>query len=358
MPIVLLFLLIAQSVSYSVGKDPRAVALIDVNGDARLDIVTANAGSRDVSVLLGGQEGDFNRGPSSPTLIEPAWMTTGDANGDGHPDVAVAEHESHRAAVLLGDGSGRFQLAPGSPFTFLAAEPQHVHGLVFGDFDRDGHLDLVTANNARHSLSVLIGDGRGRFRPAATSPVGIARVIAGLAVADLTGDERLDLVVPGEGAADLTVLLGDGRGGLQVLTSRVKLATSGNAVAIGRINQDAFPDVAVAHNESALVTILLGDGRGDFSRGPTLTPGHLPRTPILRDVNGDGVTDLMLVDVAAGRVTVWHGDGRGDFRPAPGGSLTVGLAPMGLAVAARKSDGRLLIVTANSGGNNVTVIAR
>jgi hypothetical protein len=45
MPIVLVFLLIAQSVSFPVGKDPRAVALIDVNGDARLDIVTANAGS-------------------------------------------------------------------------------------------------------------------------------------------------------------------------------------------------------------------------------------------------------------------------------------------------------------------------
>jgi hypothetical protein len=54
MPIVF-FLFIGQSVSYPVGKDPRAVAIIDVNGDAKLDIVTANAGSRDVSVLLGSE---------------------------------------------------------------------------------------------------------------------------------------------------------------------------------------------------------------------------------------------------------------------------------------------------------------
>jgi hypothetical protein len=105
-------LLIAQSVSYPVGKDPRAVALIDLNGDGQLDVVTANAGSRDISTLLGDGRGHLKPGPSSPALLEPAWMATGDVNGDGFSDLALAEHESHRLAVLLGDGTARFRPAP------------------------------------------------------------------------------------------------------------------------------------------------------------------------------------------------------------------------------------------------------
>jgi hypothetical protein len=291
-------------------------------------------------------------------MLEPAWMAAADVNRDGQPDLALAEHESYRAAVLLGDGTGRFHLAAGSPFFFLSAEPQHVHGIAFGDFDGDGRVDLVTANNAGQSLSVLLGDGRGRFTPAASTPVAIARLTAGLAAGDLTSDGKFDVIAPGEGAADLSVLIGDGRGGLQVLEPRTSVPTSGNAVAIAPINSDSAPDVVVAHNESALVTILLGDGRGRFSQGPALKPGHVPRSPVLRDVNGDGMTDLLLLDVQAGRVTLWHGDGRGAFRAAPESPLTVGKAPMALAVGARRLDGRLIIVTANSGGHDVTVIVR
>jgi hypothetical protein len=354
---VLACLLIAQSVSHPVGTDPRAVALIDLNGDGRLDIVTANAGSRDVSTLLREEGGHFKPGPSSPAMLEPAWMATGDVNNDGFSDLALAEHESHRLAVLLGDGAARFHPAPGSPFLFLSTDPQHVHGLAFGDFNGDGRVDLVTANNAGQSLSVLVGDGRGRFSPAPSSPVPIARLTAGLAVGDLTGDGRLDVVAPGEGATDLTVLLGDGRGGLVVMEPRVPLRTSGNTVSLGAVNNDSTPDVVVAHNEDALVTILLGDGRGRFSPGPALRPGHVPRSPVLRDLNGDGMTDLLLLDVQAARLTIWLGDGAGTFRPAPDSPITVGKAPIALA-AVRKSDGRWMIATANSGGNDVSVIAR
>lgn len=347
--IAMLLLLCTETISFLVGRDPRAVALIDVNGDGQLDIVTANAGSRDVSVLLGERGGNFTRGPSSPARLEPAWMATADANGDGHPDLALAEHESYRIAVLLGDGTGRFRPADGSPFQFLFTKPQHAHGLAFGDFDGDGRVDIVTANNAGQSLSVLVGDGRGRFMTARGSPVRISRLTAGLAVGDLTGDGNLDVVAPGEGAADLTVLVGDGRGAAHVREPRVRLPTSGNAVAVGNLDRDPAPDVVVAHNESAFLTILLGDGRGGFSQGPALHPGHIARNPVLRDVNGDGATDLVLVDVQASRVTLWLGDGTGAFRAAPDSPFVVGRSPMGLAVDSRKSDGRLILVTANSG---------
>src|SRR5699024_7218391 len=103
---------------FSVGSRPVSVALGDVNGDGALDIVTANAGSNDVSVLVGNGAGKFAKVAGSPFSIgsSPASVALGDLNQDGRLDIITADSASGAVSVLEGNGYGGFHNASGSPF--------------------------------------------------------------------------------------------------------------------------------------------------------------------------------------------------------------------------------------------------
>src|SRR5437879_2392271 len=103
-----------------------------------------------------------------------------------------------------------FVPAPGTPVA-VAGGPQNI---VSGDLDGDGKLDLITADHDR-SVTVLLGDGRGGFRPAPSSPTGLAVSPGEMALGDVDGDGKLDLALTEHDSYGVTVLLGDGRGGFR-----------------------------------------------------------------------------------------------------------------------------------------------
>ena len=92
----------------------------------------------------------------------PGCVSVEDFNGDGRLDMVVLNEQSNDASVLLGDGKGGFAPTPGSPIP----AGDSPNDLAAGDFNRDGHLDLAIANHETQHLTVLLGDGRGRFEPA------------------------------------------------------------------------------------------------------------------------------------------------------------------------------------------------
>ena len=70
------------------------MAIGDVNGDGKPDIVVANAGSNTVSVLLGNGNGTFQAQQTFATGIHPMSVVVGDLTGDGKPDIVVANEVS------------------------------------------------------------------------------------------------------------------------------------------------------------------------------------------------------------------------------------------------------------------------
>jgi hypothetical protein len=141
----------APGATYSLGvSTPRSAAIGDLNGDGHPDVVTANSGSNDVSVLLGDGTGVFRLLGSYPSGTNPNSVAVADLNGDGHPDLVTANSGSNDVSVLLGDGTGAFAAAQSFA---VGASPASV---AIGDLNGDGKPDVVTANSGSNDVSVLL----------------------------------------------------------------------------------------------------------------------------------------------------------------------------------------------------------
>src|SRR4029453_16247564 len=116
-------------------------------------------------------------------------------------DLVVTHAERSELTVLLGDGKGKFTEVTGSPFD-LGHSAWHV---AVADLDGDGKADVVAA--AGEGVRVLVGDGRGGFRPAPGSPFATGKGAWRLAVGDVNGDGKPDVVTSNVEGDSVTVLL-------------------------------------------------------------------------------------------------------------------------------------------------------
>jgi FG-GAP-like repeat/FG-GAP repeat len=340
------------------GNGAIDIAAVDVNGDGHPDLLEPNNISHDLPVLLGDGTGGYAAAPGSPVATggtTPVAVAVADFNGDGKPDAATANTSSNDVSVLLGDGLGGFSAAPGSPVPSGGVRPD---GVVAADFDADGKLDLAVANANTADITVVLGDGTGRFTAASGSPfpAGGARPRS-LAVADLNGDSKPDLLTPNADSNDLSILLGDGSGGFAPALGS-PFATGGagpEALAVGDLDFDGRPDVVVAHETSSDVSVLLGDGAGGVTPAdgsPFSSGGSAAVEVTIGDLNSDSRPDLAIGNLFSGNVTLALGDGAGGFFGATTGSPLAGMS-FAVAIQDLDSDGKPDVAVAD-GFANVT----
>jgi hypothetical protein len=225
--------------SYALPDDSgiTSLALADFNGDGNLELVAA-AKSGAVYVISDLRSIAISYPVPVQTLNVPAtggpsWAAVGDFNGDGKPDIVVASGLAYMpegsVSVLLNNGNG----------TFGAAQTYTVGGaptsVAVGDFNRDGKLDIVTANS-NSTMSVLLNNGDGTFGPAQND--GIGGPGNSVAVGDFDHDGYLDVVTTG---TELDVLWGNGTGAFGAYQ---KVGPAGSSVVAADFNGDGFPDLA------------------------------------------------------------------------------------------------------------------
>ena len=347
----------------ALGDGPGCIAVGQVNQDDKLDLVVSNGGG--ITVLLGQGDGRFRVAPGSPIKLPDSCseLVLGDLNGDGQLDLALANHDSYAVMLLFGDGNGGFALAPHSPVIMKEGQSPHTHGLNAGDLNGDGKLDLVSVNSDDNDLSVAFADGNGGFTRAA-SPFAVEPSPYPGALGDLDLDGHLDIIStstarrspqPDASTGALTVLFGNGRGDLR--GDPVPLRTTAPGfVAVADVNGDRTPDLVATHLERSELTVLVGDGKGGFTEttGSPFDLGHAAWHVAMADLNSDGKAD---VTAAAGDgVRVLLGDGRGSFQPAPGSPFATGQGAWQLAVGDVNGDGKPDVITSNMESKSVTVL--
>ena len=146
--------------TYATGKGPANPALVDVNNDGILDIVTANKTDSDISVLLGNGDGTFQTAIASGMIVGRtiSGFTVGDVNGDGKTDVAVWV-EDGLLFILLGDGTGHFNVL--NSRGLLGIQPSFM---LLADFNGDGKLDYAVTYFDVTRVGVALGNGDGTFQ--------------------------------------------------------------------------------------------------------------------------------------------------------------------------------------------------
>jgi FG-GAP-like repeat len=244
---------------------------------------------------------------------------TADFNADTHADLAVVDCKAKTARALLGDGGGAFHSTVGERIP-IGAEAR----AVAVDLNRDAKPDLAVLG--RSTLSILVGDGSGRFDSAPGSPLSTPKYGAAISAADVNVDGSIDLVVgtSKELVGRILTLLGDGSGGFRRAPHSVLLRSYWPSPLITTdINGDARPDLAVGTSDDFKTTIMLGDGAGGFRATRTLRIGLRS----VGDFDRDGKVDLAAVSEARG-VGVLRGAAGAASGRSPG--LQSAVAPPGM----------------------------
>jgi hypothetical protein len=287
-------------------------------------------------------------------------MLLADFNGDGVLDFAGSHHDRYEIVLLLGRGDGTFTSAAGSPFSARApGKRPHTHALAAADVNRDGKLDLITANNEDGDLSILLGDGKGGFTPARGSPFPCGPSPYPVALADVNDDRNLDIVVPNTapGPTTITVLLGDGRGEFRAAPrSPFKANDRAYFVAVADLNGDNKPDIVATHDDTSIASLHLGDGKGNFvpANNSPLELGNRGWSVVPVDLNRDGKIDLAFG--AEHGVAVFLGDGRGDFQRAAGSPFRTGRGTWRIEVIDVNHDGKPDFITNNVESNDISIL--
>jgi hypothetical protein len=213
--------------------------------------------------------------PGSDTLqnLCPTSLATGKFTASGHADFVMTATQcisgsASQGYVLLfpGDGAGGFGATTPTEIGLDVTPPTYVQvgtnlvAMGVGDFNKDGNLDVVVADDSDSTLHILYGNGDGTFKTAIAN-FNLAGIPTALTVQDFNGDGFPDVAVTLNTTGALTgaiaVLYNDGKGTLVASSQTFATTTAGVAILNGDFNSDGYPDIAVltATNNAAAVLV-------------------------------------------------------------------------------------------------------
>jgi hypothetical protein len=338
------------------------MAVADINGDGKPDIVVTDNAVKRVFIYLNDGNGSFGAPKTidiNMTALGPGKIIAGDFNEDSKQDLIIGTVAGLQAdLLLLGNGDGTFTQQPDLPgsYGFVKGVPVDING--------DQHLDLILGGNG--SIFLYLGDGRGNFQLQSFPNQGGSGLFTGVATADFNKDGKLDFVTASPlQVAGIRTFIGNGDGSF---ASPISLSTTlANAqpgsLAVADFDGDGNPDLLLGANYVTAMFPGKGDGSFDGSKPYYLATADTTSTQdaygslvASADMDGDKKIDAVVADDNGQTINILLNDGTGKFpQSTPDFSAAIDHGVAEMALADLNGDGLPDIVIANNVTQNISI---
>lgn len=342
----------ANLVSYPTAAGPRRVLIGDFNADNKLDLVTVNQTGNNITLKTGLGDGTFPSGASQNIAIGagatgPSDLAMGDFNGDNRPDI-VTINNSNNISVLTNQGGTVFNA---SVITTTGFTTGMGGSIAVGDITGDNRPDLVLGSSSTLFAQPMISMGTGQFM------IGTQRAVGGsiskLALADMNKDGKLDIITSNSSTNSVTVSIGNGSGVFGNPLNQ-NVGTSPSGLFVIDLDGDKSLDVVASNDQSMNVSVLKGAGTGLLDPAVNQSLGtNRPAAVAVGDLNGDGKPDIVTANSLSNTWSYLQGTTPTTY--AAHATSNAGAGPSDVAIADLNGDGLQDIVLVSSGSNNVQV---
>lgn len=283
--------MLAPAISIPTGGVAKDVVAADFNGDGRMDLVASNGLT--VQVFLANGNGGFGDPQALTAGTGPSALLVRDFNNDTKLDIVSANPTSNDVSVFLGNGDGTFAPQIASSAGTLTAT------ISAADFNNDGKLDLISGNPQVRNVTLLTGDGLGGFSRINlfATPTVIQHVLA----VDLNGDGTPEIIQCGTGENFVRVYK---KVGSTWTPTSYTVAGGVSQAAAADIDGDGKLDLVVLARTTSQLGVLKGVGDGTFEASRNFATGFSPAKMSVGDLDGDGDLDVAYSCTGGGSVVI------------------------------------------------------